>query len=102
MGFCRLRLILKAWVFLAGDVVIGVEPEKQLILIKRHKITEGRFLAVGDGYRAVLGSSVAREFNLKAGDETPDKEQARAARLINNPCEEFYSCWSNGIHGFFL
>jgi len=55
--------------FFGGDVVIGVQPEKQLSLLKDTQVTDGRFLVVGDGYRAVLGSSVAREFNLKAGDE---------------------------------
>lgn len=61
--------------FFGGDVVIGVEPEKFSSLLKDTKITEGRFLAVGDGYRTVLGSSVAREFNLKAGDEIQIKSK---------------------------
>ncbi|NJD54647.1 MAG: ABC transporter permease [Candidatus Methanoperedens sp.] len=61
--------------FFGGDVVIGVQPEKQLSLLKDTKLTQGRFLAVGDGYRAVLGSSVAREFNLKAGDELQIKSK---------------------------
>jgi len=61
--------------FFGGDVVIGVQPEKQLSLLKDTQVTDGRFLAVGDGYRAVLGSSVAREFNLKAGDELQIKSK---------------------------
>ncbi|MFZ3168821.1 MAG: ABC transporter permease [Candidatus Methanoperedens sp.] len=61
--------------FFGGDVVIGVQPEKQLSLLKDTQVTNGRFLAVGDGYRAVLGSSVAREFNLKAGDELQIKSK---------------------------
>lgn len=52
-----------------GDMVIGIPPEKQELAMKDTKLTDGRFLVTGDGYRAVLGSSVAREFNLKVGDE---------------------------------
>lgn len=61
--------------FFGGDVVIGVEPEKFPSLLKDTTLSEGRFLAVGDGYRTVLGSSVAREFNLKAGDEIQIKSK---------------------------
>lgn len=61
--------------FFGGDVVIGVQPEKLPSLLKDTKLTEGRFLAVGDGYRTVLGSSVAREFNLKSGDELQIKSK---------------------------
>jgi putative ABC transport system permease protein len=61
--------------FFGGDVVIGVDPEKQPSLLKDTLVTEGRYLAVGDGYRAVLGSSVAREFNMKAGDELQIKSK---------------------------
>ncbi len=61
--------------FMGGDMVIGVEPEKIPSLLKDTKLTDGRFLAVGDGYRTVLGSSVAREFNLKAGDEIQIKSK---------------------------
>jgi putative ABC transport system permease protein len=43
--------------------------------LKDTKLTDGRFLAVGDGYRTVLGSSVAREFNLNAGDEIQIKSK---------------------------
>jgi putative ABC transport system permease protein len=61
--------------FFGGDAVIGVEPEKFPSLLKGTELSEGRFLAFGDGYRTVLGSSVAREFNLKAGDEIQIKSK---------------------------
>lgn len=48
------------------DMVFGVLPEKQL---KDAKLTAGRYLMPGDGYKAVIGSSIARKFNLKVGDE---------------------------------
>lgn len=58
-----------------GDVVIGIPPEKQELAMKDTKLTDGRFLVTGDGYRAVLGSSVAREFNLNVGDELEVKSK---------------------------
>ncbi|MDD5474306.1 MAG: ABC transporter permease [Candidatus Methanoperedens sp.] len=58
-----------------GDVVIGIPPEKQELAMKDTKLTDGRFLVTGDGYKAVLGSSVAREFNLKVGDELEVKSK---------------------------
>lgn len=58
-----------------GDVIIGIPPEKQDSLLKDTKLTSGRFLVSGDGYRAVLGSSVAREFNLKVGDDIKIKSK---------------------------
>lgn len=71
--------------FFGGDTVIGVQPEKQLSLLKDTQVTDGRFLAVGDGYRAVLGSSVAREFNLKAGDglQIKSKRVQRASSITH-------------------
>ena len=71
--------------FFGGDAVIGVQPEKQLSLLKDTQVTDGRFLAVGDGYRAVLGSSVAREFNLKAGDglQIKSKRVQRASSITH-------------------
>ncbi len=68
-----------------GDVVIGIPPEKQELAMKDTKLTEGRFLVPGDGYRAVLGSSVAREFNLKVGDEleVKSKRVQRAASITH-------------------
>ncbi len=65
-----------------GDVVIGIPPEKQELAMKDTKLTDGRFLVAGDGYRAVLGSSVAREFNLKVGDELEVKSK-RAQRTTS-------------------
>ena len=55
--------------FISGDVVIGIPPEKLQIIMKDTKLDSGRWLVPGDSYRIVLGSSVAREFNLKAGDD---------------------------------
>jgi len=40
--------------FFGGDAVIGVEPEKIPSLLKDTKLSEGRFLTFGDGYRTVL------------------------------------------------
>lgn len=58
-----------------ADAVIGIPPEKQPAAMKDTKLTSGRFLVPGDGYRAVVGSSVAREFNLKVGDELEIKSK---------------------------
>lgn len=58
-----------------GDVIIGIPPEKQEEAMKDTKLTQGRFLVTGDGYRAVIGSSVAREFNLNVGDELEIKSK---------------------------
>ncbi|MCE8422689.1 MAG: ABC transporter permease [Candidatus Methanoperedens sp.] len=71
--------------FFGGDVIIGIPPEKQASLIKDTKLTEGRFLVTGDSYKAVLGSSVAREFNLKTGDEIEIKSKTvqRAASITH-------------------
>ncbi len=55
-----------------GEWVCGVTPEKQL---KDAKLTAGRYLIPGDGYKAVVGSSVARKFNLKVGDELEMKSK---------------------------
>lgn len=48
------------------DLVFGVLPEKQL---RDTKLTSGRYLVPGDGYKAVIGSSIARKFDLRVGDE---------------------------------
>jgi putative ABC transport system permease protein len=61
--------------FFGGDTVIGIPPEKLEPALKGTKLTQGRFLITGDGYRAVVGSSVAREFNLKIGDEIEIKSK---------------------------
>ncbi len=55
-----------------GDMVFGVLPEKQMI---DAKLTSGRYLVPGDGYKAVIGSSIARKFNLKVGDEIEMKSK---------------------------
>lgn len=55
-----------------GDMVFGVLPEKQMI---DAKLTSGRYLVPGDGYKAVVGSSIARKFNLKVGDELEMKSK---------------------------
>jgi len=71
-----------------GDVVIGIPPEKMEPALKDTKLTEGRSLVSGDNYRAVLGSSVAREFNLRTGGEieirTKKLERARPITNIRN------------------
>lgn len=71
-----------------GDVVIGIPPEKMETALKDTKLTEGRSLVSGDNYRAVLGSSVAREFNLRTGGEieirTKKLERARPITNIRN------------------
>ena len=58
--------------FSPGDIVCGVLPEKQ---IKALKLTSGRYLVPGDKYKAVIGSSIARKFNLKVGDELEIKSK---------------------------
>ncbi|VVB85576.1 MacB-like periplasmic core domain protein [uncultured archaeon] len=68
--------------FFGGDTVIGIPPEKLGSALKDTKLTQGRLLITGDGYRAVVGSSVAREFNLKIGDEIEIKSK-RALRTTS-------------------
>lgn len=68
--------------FFGGDTVIGIPPEKLESALKDTKLTQGRFLITGDGYRAVVGSSVAREFNLNVGDEIEIKSK-RALRTTS-------------------
>ena len=65
-----------------GEMVFGVLPEKQM---KDAKLTSGRYLVPGDGYKAVVGSSVARKFNLKVGDELEMKSKRlqRTSSIIN-------------------
>ncbi|MCZ7402146.1 MAG: ABC transporter permease [Candidatus Methanoperedens sp.] len=64
------------------DMVFGVLPEKQL---KDAKLTSGRYLMPGDGYKVVIGSSIARKFNLKVGDELElkSKRLQRTSSIIN-------------------
>ncbi len=68
--------------FFGGDTVIGIPPEKLESALIDTKLTRGRFLISGDGYRAVVGSSVAREFNLNIGDEIEIKSK-RALRTTS-------------------
>ncbi len=64
------------------DMVFGVVPEKQL---KDAKLTSGRYLMPGDGYKVVIGSSIARKFNLKVGDELElkSKRLQRTSSITN-------------------
>jgi putative ABC transport system permease protein len=68
-----------------GDMVIGIAPEKQQVALKDTKLTAGRVLVSGDGYRGVIGSSIAREFKLKVGDEIEikSKRMQRAASITH-------------------
>jgi putative ABC transport system permease protein len=70
---------------LFGDFVVGIEPEKQEVTLKDIKLTEGRLLVPGDGYKAVIGGNVAREFNLKVGDdlEIKSKRYVREASITH-------------------
>ncbi|KCZ72776.1 ABC-type transport system, involved in lipoprotein release, permease component [Candidatus Methanoperedens nitroreducens] len=61
--------------FFGGNVILGIPPEKQQLTMKDTGLSQGRFLTAGDNYRAVIGSSVAREFNLNAGDELEIKSK---------------------------
>ncbi len=61
--------------FGSGDMVVGISPEKQEVALKDSKPTEGRLLVEGDGNRAFIGSSIAREFKLKVGDEIEIKSK---------------------------
>lgn len=68
-----------------GDTVIGIPPDKMESVLKDTKLSEGRLLASGDNYRVVLGSSVAREFNLRTGDEIEIRsKKLERARPITN------------------
>ena len=58
-----------------GAFVVGLEPEKQAATLKDVKLTEGRLLVPGDGYRTVIGSNVARQFKLLTGDEIEVKSK---------------------------
>lgn len=58
-----------------GAFVVGIAPEKQELTLKNVKLTQGRLLVPGDSYRAVLGSNVARQYGLNAGDEIEIKSR---------------------------
>lgn len=64
--------------FFGGNVVLGIEPGKQKSAMEDTKLTQGRFLVPGDGYRVVLGSNIARQFKLNVGDEL----QVRSKRVF--------------------
>jgi putative ABC transport system permease protein len=64
------------------DMVLGISPEKQQVALKDTKLAEGRLLVEGDGQMAVIGSSIAREFELKVGDELEIKSK-RLRRSIS-------------------
>ncbi len=55
------------------ELIIGIPPENQL---KDAKLASGRYLVPGDGYKAVVGSSIARKYNLKVGDELEIKSKS--------------------------
>lgn len=54
------------------DMVFGVQPEEQL---KDAKLTQGRFLIRGDEYKVVVGSSIARKYDLQVGDNLEIKRK---------------------------
>jgi putative ABC transport system permease protein len=58
-----------------GDMVIVIAPENQEVALKDTKLNEGRLLVAGDGYRAFIGSSIAREYKIKVGDEIEIKSK---------------------------
>lgn len=58
-----------------GAFVVGIAPEKQELTLKEIKITQGRLLAPGDRYKAVVGSNVARQYGLNVGDELEIKSK---------------------------
>lgn len=48
-----------------GNLIFGVDPDKQM---KDAELIAGRYLIPGDGYKVVIGSGIAKKFNLKVGD----------------------------------
>jgi putative ABC transport system permease protein len=74
--------------FVSGDVIIGIPPDKLEGAMKGTKLDQGRWLVPGDGYRAVLGSSISREFNLNVRDEIEIKskkvQRASSVTYIKN------------------
>lgn len=51
--------------FGSGNTVFGVDPDKQM---KDAGLIAGRYLIPGDSYKVVIGSGIAKKFNLKVGD----------------------------------
>lgn len=60
---------------LFGSYVMGINPDKQETTLQETGLVEGRYLLPGDRLRAVVGSNVARQFNLRAGDELEIKSR---------------------------
>ncbi|MDW7727895.1 MAG: ABC transporter permease [Candidatus Methanoperedens sp.] len=60
---------------LFGSYVMGINPDKQETTLQDTGLVEGRYLLPGDRLRAVVGSNVARQFNLRAGDELEIKSR---------------------------
>lgn len=58
-----------------GAFVVGIAPEKQELTLRDVKLTHGRLLVPGDTYRAVVGSNVARQYDLNVGDELEVKSK---------------------------
>lgn len=51
--------------FGSGNLVFGVDPDEQM---KDAELIAGRYLIPGDDYKVVIGSGIAKKFNLKVGD----------------------------------
>src|SRR3990172_9300755 len=81
-GFFQAPLDPESLGFFGGDMVIGLPSDKLGSALRDTKLTMGRLLVSGDGYRTVLGSNVAREFDLDAGDEIEIKSK-RALRATS-------------------
>ena len=81
-GFFQAPLDPESLGFFGGDMVIGLPPDKLGSALRDTKLTRGRLLVSGDGYRTVLGSNVAREFDLNAGGEIEIKSK-RALRATS-------------------
>jgi putative ABC transport system permease protein len=59
-----------------GDnMVFAVPPEKQKLVVQDVKLTSGRLLLPGDTYRTVIGSSIARQFDIGVGDKLEINEK---------------------------
>ncbi len=84
-GLLVVPLNIESMGLLGGDFVYGIQPEKQGLTVKDTKLTGGRYLVPGDRYGAVVGNNVAREFNLKVGDEIEIKRKqlARATSITH-------------------
>jgi len=74
-------------------MVFGVLPEKQM---KDASLTSGRYLVPGDGYKAVVGSSIARKYNLKVGDELEMKSKRlqRTSSITNTRNVSVVGYWN--------